>query len=156
MYGIFQIIHINFLQLDPYIGDFQLPAIMTIIMFGLTMCLAILGSVALSQQIVLAQQNATLSTTSSTINYTKMFSENKGFQKCYDFMPDECIPTVDILYQSPKTIALKSDYIDAVWKAVDEIKKDGYKIDDITSYSVTSGFGSSTSNYVNLLVVMSK
>ncbi|MDN5847908.1 MAG: hypothetical protein L0H53_16735 [Candidatus Nitrosocosmicus sp.] len=113
-----------------------------------------MGSITLSQQIVFAQQNDTSTTTAPATNYTKLFSENKEFQTCLDFMPDQCIPTVDILHQSPNTVVLKSQYIDAVWKAVDTIKKDGYEIDDITSYSITSM--ASSDNYVNLLVVMSK
>jgi hypothetical protein len=88
-------------------------------------------------------------------NFTKLFSENKEFQTCLDFMPDQCIPTVDVLHQSPHTVVLKSQYIDSIWKAVDTVKKDGYQVDDMTSYSIT-GLGSSPNNYVNLLVVMSK
>lgn len=127
---------------------------MRIILSSLILCFAILGSITLSQQIVFAQQNDTSTTTAPATNYTKLFSENKEFQTCLDFMPDQCIPTVDILHQSPNTVVLKSQYIDAVWKAVDTIKKDGYEIDDITSYSITSM--ASSDNYVNLLVVMSK
>jgi hypothetical protein len=119
---------------------------------NMILCLVVLVSIVLSQQNVFAQQNQT-STTPAT-NYTKLFSENKDFQTCLDFMPDQCIPTVDILYESPNTVVLKSQYIDAIWKAVDTVKKDGYQIDDITSYSITSM--ASSDNYVNLLVVMSK
>jgi hypothetical protein len=129
---------------------------MNLISIGSIICLSILGVLAVLQQDILAQQNDTQSSTNTSTNYTKLFAEDKEFQTCLDFMPDQCIPTVEILYQSPDTVALKSEYIDAVWKAVDTIKKDGYKIDDITSYSITSGIGSSSSNYVNLLVVMSK
>ena len=118
--------------------------------------IAVMGAITTSHQFVFAQPNNTLTGSNSATNYTKLFSENKDFQECLDFMPDQCFPTVEILYQSPNTVALKSEYIDAVWKAVDTIKKDGYKIDDITSYSITSGLGSSSSNIVNLLVVMSK
>ncbi len=70
-------------------------------------------------------------------------------------MPGTCIPTIDALYQSPTLVVIKSQYIDTVWKAVDTIQKDGYKVDAITSYSITSG-GPSSTNYVNLLVAMSK
>ena len=130
---------------------------MRIILPSLILCFAIIGSIAISQQIVFAQQNNTLTTTGPTTNFTKMFSENKEFQTCFeDFMPGICSPNVDVLYESPHTIALKSQYIDAVWKAVDAIKKDGYKVDDITSYSITTPIGGSNDNYVNLLVVMSK
>jgi hypothetical protein len=37
---------------------------------------------------------------------------------------------IDVLYQSPETITLKSVTIDVKWKAVDLIEKDGYKIDE--------------------------
>lgn len=129
---------------------------MNLMLAGSIVCLAILGITTLSQQDIFAQENNTLASTNPSTNYTKMFSENKEFQECLDFMPDQCFPTIELLYQSPNTVALESEYIDAVWKAVDTIKKDGYKIDDITSYSITSGLGSSSSNYVNLLIVMSK
>lgn len=122
------------------------------LLFSMILCLVILGSIALSQQNVFAQQNQT--SIAPATNYTKLFSENKDFQTCLDFMPDQCIPTVDILYESPNTVVLKSQYIDVIWKAVDTIKKDVYQIDDITSYSITSM--ASSDNYVNLLVVMSK
>ena len=127
---------------------------MRIILSSLILSFVILGSIAISQQIVFAQQNDTLTTTASATNYTKLFSENKEFQTCLDFMPDQCIPNVDILHESPNIVVLKSQYIDAIWKAVDAVKKDGYEIDDITSYSTTSM--ASSDNYVNLLVVMSK
>ena len=118
--------------------------------------LAVMGVIATSHQFVFAQENNTLTGNNVATNYTKLFSENKEFQKCLDSMPDKCFPMIEILYQSPDTVALKSEYIDSIWKAVDTIKKDGYNIDDVTSYSITSGLGSAPSNYVNLLVVMSK
>lgn len=118
--------------------------------------LAVMGVITTSYQFVFAQENNTLTGNNVATNYTKLFSENKEFQKCLDFKPDKCFPMIEILYQSPDTVALKSEYIDSIWKAVDTIKKDGYNIDDVTSYSITSGLGSSPSNYVNLLVVMSK
>lgn len=85
--------------------------------------------------------------------WAKYFFDNKDYQKCSEFNPDLCTPTINILYESPTTLALSSENIDTIWKAVDEIKKDGYKIDDITSYDITA-FESTT--YVNILVVMSK
>ena len=67
-----------------------------------------------------------------------------------------CVPTVNVLYEDPTTVVLTSSYIDTIWKAVSEVKKDGFKIDGMTSYTVTSGIGSSASNNVNLLVVLSR
>ena len=61
-----------------------------------------------------------------------------------------------VLYESPETMAITSDKIDVIWNAVDEIKKGGYKIDDVTSYRITTETSFDSTNYVNILVVMSK
>lgn len=37
---------------------------------------------------------------------------------------------IDVLYESDKTVALKSHYSDAIWEAVDYVKSNGYKIDN--------------------------
>ena len=61
---------------------------MRIIISSLILCLSILGSIAISEQIVYAQQNDTSTTAAPATNYTKLFSENKEFQTCPEFMPD--------------------------------------------------------------------
>lgn len=101
-----------------------------------------------------AQQNST----TPLVNFTNLFSENTDFQLCYDretsSTPRQCLPVVDVLYQDESTVALKSDYIDIIWKAVAEVKKSGYKIDDITSYPISNPVADGTN--VNILVVMSR
>jgi hypothetical protein len=101
-----------------------------------------------------AQQNITNTATNPITNFTQLFSSDKQYQNC-DLGPNSCFPLVDVLYQDPSTIALKSSYIDTIWKAVSTIKKDGYKIDGITSYAVNE-VGSDSGKTINLLVVMSK
>jgi hypothetical protein len=102
---------------------------------------------------VYAEQNVTM----PPVNYTKIFSENKYFQTCIEpigsYNPG-CIPVVDVLYQDNSTVALRSQYIDTIWRAVAEVKKSGYEIDAMTSYPITSIGGGD--NYVNILVVMSR
>jgi len=101
-----------------------------------------------------AQQNINTTATNPSTNFTKLFSSDPQFQNC-DLGPNSCFPIVDVLYQDPSTIALKSSYIDAIWKAVSAVKKDGYKIDDVTSYAVNE-LGSSSGKTINILIVMSK
>ncbi len=62
----------------------------------------------------------------------------------------ECFPRVDVLYQSPTTLVLKSRYVDR--KVVDLAKKEGYEIDGISTYITTSG----DTGTVNALVAMSR
>ena len=96
-----------------------------------------------------AQQNTTQT------NFTKFFNETKTFQNCVDLTsgPPLCVPSINVYYEDPSTIALESDKVDLIWKAVAEVKKSGYKIDAITSYPLTS-YGQTTN--VHILVVMSK
>jgi hypothetical protein len=102
-----------------------------------------------------AQSNNATTGTNTISNYTKLFSEGKEFQRCLIFTPDQCSPIVTVLYERPTFITLQSKYIDSIWKAVDLIEKDGYKIQGLTSYSITSDVGRTSKNYVNLLVVLS-
>ena len=88
------------------------------------------------------------------VNFSKLFYENEYFQVCFEIVkPGECYPVVDVLYQDGSTVALSSDYVDAIWKAVAEVKKSGYKIDCITSYPISKIGGGGTN--VNILIVMS-
>jgi hypothetical protein len=61
---------------------------------------------------------------------------------------------VDVLYEDQSTVALKSGFVDSIWKGVAEVKKYGYKIDGITSFPISDYRGGDTK--VNILVVMSK
>ena len=88
-------------------------------------------------------------------NFTQLFSTSKDFQQCVESRPDLCAPTVDVLYEDPTLLVLKSGYIDAIWKGVALAQKEGYQIDAMTSYAV-SGPLSSSGQSINLLVAMSK
>lgn len=90
----------------------------------------------------LAQQPA------NTVNLTKVISDDPELRLC-----SLCSSSVDVLYESPNTVALSSDYIDLIWKGVDDMKKYGYKIDDVVSYTTTSYTGRSS---INTMVIMSK
>lgn len=121
-------------------------AIFLIIVTGIISGAAVLGS-----QSSYAQQN-----TSMPINFTKLFAENKEFETCISGLSTGpiCGPTINVLYEDQSTVAVKSGYVDAIWKGVAEVKKYGYKIDDITSYPISDFTGGDTT--VNILVVMSK
>ena len=93
-------------------------------------------------------QNQTLVT-----NFTQLFSTDKEFQLCFEA---NCVPTINVLYQDPNLLVLSSDYVDIIWKGVARAQKEGYQIDSMTSYAVTSGLPSSDRSNVNLLVAMSK
>lgn len=97
-----------------------------------------------------AQQNTT-----KPVSFAKIFSEDKSLQSCtiIDKINYGCRTTIDVLYEDQSTVAIKSGYIDSIWKAVADVKKYGYKIDGITSYAISGQTGSKT---VNILVVMSK
>lgn len=125
-------------------------------LLSLLTLVAILGISISSMQLSDAQQNTTLTTNTST-NFTNLFSENNEFQNCIAIsgMSPTCIPAIDVLYEDPSTIVLQSQYIDIIWKAVAEVKKDGYIIDDITSFSL-SGYSPGSGQTLNMLVVMSK
>jgi hypothetical protein len=75
-------------------------------------------------------------------------------QHCSQFI-QTCYPTIDVLYEDQSTVALKSGYVDAIWKGVAEVKKSGYKIDGITSFPISNSYSGGDTT-VNILVVMSK
>jgi hypothetical protein len=92
-----------------------------------------------------AQNNVTAPTTiSPQTKWTEYFKNALEF-------PDKMYSTgdtIEVLYESANTVTIQSEYIDAVWRAVDYIKKDGYKIDDVVQYI----------NYddITIMVVLSK
>ena len=90
---------------------------------------------------------------SQVTNFTQLFSTDKEFQLCFEA---NCVPTINVLYQDPNLLVLSSDYVDIIWKGVARAQKEGYQIDSMTSYAVTSGLPSSDRSNVNLLVAMSK
>ena len=98
------------------------------------------------------QQNTT-----KPLSFAKLFSEDKSLLSCtiVDNINYGCRRAVDVLYEDQSTVAIKSEHIDSIWKAVADVKKYGYKIDGITSYAI-SEYSGGGSKIVNILVVMSK
>jgi hypothetical protein len=92
-----------------------------------------------------AQQNST--------KYTAMFSTSE-YETCSKYTPDYCTDTITVIYESPSTVVLSSEYGDVIWSAVDIIKKDGYKLEGFTSYAAEAGLSSGSS--IHTTVVMSK
>ena len=86
---------------------------------------------AIASQSSYAQQNTT-----KPVSFAKLFSEDKSLQSCtiVDNINYGCRRAVDVLYEDQSTVAIKSEHIDSIWKAVANVKKYGYKIDGITSY----------------------
>jgi hypothetical protein len=84
-------------------------------------------------------------------NFTQLFSTDEEFQACYE---GECFQVIDVLYHDPTLLVLQSDYVDVIWKGVARAQKEGYQIDAITSYAISSLTGRGSN--VNLLVAMSK
>ncbi|HYF99582.1 MAG TPA: hypothetical protein VD815_05785 [Candidatus Saccharimonadales bacterium] len=85
-----------------------------------------------------------------TTKWTEFFSSSNDFE-------DESInnrDTIDVLYESDKTVTLESQYVDSIWKAVDVVKADGFTIDDVVQYETSSSF----SDFITLhfMVIMSK
>jgi hypothetical protein len=60
----------------------------------------------------------------------------------------------DVLFESPKTVAISSQFADLVCIAVDEVKKDGYEIDYVNKFETT--WFSSNGPSTNFLVVLTK
>jgi hypothetical protein len=99
------------------------------------------------------QEQAYAQNQTQVTNFTQLFSTDEEFQLCYEA---NCVPTINVLYQDPNLLVLSSDYVDIIWKGVARAQKEGYQIDSMTSYAVTSGLPSSGRSNVNLLVAMSK
>ena len=116
----------------------------------LTIVIGLISGIAmLSSQESHAQQNA-----SSPVDFTKILGGIKELCSSGPEIPPPCPNDliVKVLYQDQSTVALQSVYVDVIWRAVAEVKKYGYKIDDITTYLGDSG----VSPTLNILVVMSK
>lgn len=108
-------------------------------------------------------QSTNNATVGAVMNLTNYFKENKGYQECLPPIHitgltsqgiPPCIPTIIVLFQSPNTLALSSDKVDIIWKAVDFAKTLGYHTDGITSYVTRSS--SDVPGSVNILVSMSR
>ena len=57
-------------------------------------------------------QSAAQQNTTQAVNFTKLFSENKEFQRCYTIInpAGECFPTIDVLYEDQSTVAKITNY----------------------------------------------
>ncbi len=62
--------------------------------------------------------------------WSTYFEGNKDYQLCSN-ESNVCFDAVHIAYESPTTITVLSQNTQALSKAVDEIKKDGYKIEGV-------------------------
>lgn len=85
-----------------------------------------------------------------TNKWTEFFSTSDDFE-------DKSInnrDTIDVLYESDKTVTLESQYVDSIWRDVDAVKADGFMIDEVIQYET----GSSFSDLITLhfMVIMSK
>ena len=137
-----------------WVREAHILAIITVEVAVLFLLLAVGATSSTRAQTTINATNTTTPTTAVT-NFTKLLTQNKAFQTCIPSKPGIqgiCFPNVDVLYQSPTTLVLKSPYVDTIWKVVDLAKKEGYKIDGISTY-ITTFQGTGT---VNALVVMSR
>ncbi len=73
------------------------------------------------------------------------------FKECYDDPSGTCFDQITVLYESPNTIALTSEFEQPIWKAVDIVKQDGYELDDAISY-VAGGYNPQ----LHITAIMSK
>ena len=95
------------------------------------------------------QQNQT--TLINQTKWTNYFENSKDFKKCYGDPSGTCFNQITVLYESPNTIALTSEFEQPIWKAVDTVKQDGYELDDAISY-VEGGY----SPQLHITAIMSK
>ena len=102
-----------------------------IIIISLIAISAILGMTIYTLHSFSLQQTAVHIINSSATPFTKFFAESKGYQHCLE-NTSSCSPTVNVLYESPNTLVLKSHSMNPLWKAVDKVKKSGYSIDAVT------------------------
>ena len=136
-----------------WVREPHILAIITVGTAALFLLLAMSATATITAQSTTRATNTTTSTITVT-NFTKLLSQNKEFQTCItptSGVRGVCFPSVDVLYQSPTTLVLKSRYVDTIWKVVDLAKKEGYKIDGISTYVTTF----QNTGTVNALVVMS-
>ena len=93
------------------------------------------------------QANAQQTSTTTGTNFTKLLSQEE-FHICKGNI---CTYPVKVLYQGPIMLVFDSVDMGAVWKAVEIAKKEGYKVDGISTYNSLSVLGT-----VAVLVAMSK
>ena len=138
-----------------WVREPHILAIITVGTAALFLLLAVSATAPITALTTTSATNTTTTPTTAVTNFTKLLSQNKEFQTCIpqtSGIRGKCFPSVDVLYQSPTTLVLKSRYVDTIWKVVDLAKKEGYKIDGISTYITTSG----DTGTVNALVAMSR
>lgn len=115
------------------------------ILFGSIFAFSIIGFLS-----IYTVGNAFAQTTNATqtTKWTEFFSTSD------DFESESGYNYIDVLHESDKTVTLESSYVDAIWRAVDAVKDDGFKIDDVIQYETSSSF----SDFITLhfMVIMSK
>jgi hypothetical protein len=117
------------------------------ILFGGIITLSIIGFLSIYP---LGDASAQTTNATQTTKWTEFFSSSDEFE-------DESInnrDTIDVLYESDKTVTLESKYIDSIWRAVDAVKADGFVIEDVIQYETSSSFSDSIS--LHFMVIMSK
>jgi hypothetical protein len=118
---------------------------MNIFVIGIIMILV--SVIVVNVENVNAQQNNN-TTGTTTLNFTKILA-GKAFERCTphtDYLGNvvnpprlDCFPIVDVLYQGKKMLVLDSYYVDAIWKAVEIARENGYTIDGISNYATNTG-----------------
>ena len=113
---------------------------MNIVVIGIVVTLVCV--IVINVENVNAQQNNN-TTGTTTLNFTKILA-GKAFERCTphtDYLGNvvnpprlDCFPIVNVLYQGKKMLVLQSIYIDAIWKAVEIARENGYIIDGISNY----------------------
>jgi hypothetical protein len=116
---------------------------MNVVIIGIILTLVCV--IVINVENVNAQQNNN-TTGTTNLNFTNILA-GKAWRH-YGFAPNTYTPAVEVLYQGKKMLVLQSGYIDAIWKAVEIARENGYTIDGISNYASNSR--------VETLVAMSK
>ena len=99
------------------------------------------------------QANAQQTSTTTGTNFTKLLSQQE-FQHCRGLpINRHCAPIVDVLYESTIMLVLKSTYDSVIWNVVEMAKKEGYKVDGISTFV---GSDEIFGTHLYVLAVMSK
>ena len=124
-----------------------------IILICLITFIAILG-ISLQDVLSLSLPQSIIHITNGTLTpFMKFFSDSKEYQHCLE-NTSSCSPIINVIYESPTTLILKSHSMNTLWKAVDKVKKSGYDIAGVTYLPNSNTTNSETS--FDLLVVMSQ
>ncbi len=94
-----------------------------------------------------------INNTSTSTPFTKFFLHSKDYQHCLE-NTNSCSPIINVVYESPTTLILKSNLMNPLWKAVDKVKKSGFEISGVT-YIPESNSNDLNSSF-DLLVVLSQ